>query len=136
MTKLLLFNTLSSAHKIISYCTFYVGQSRRDTIEKVKDANPSFPETFHFVVGDKDQDVLQVKVKQHLSFGKLSAPVCKVLAVIEIRVKSVTEAPNMRLVVTEDLSNEPSMVEGASFSCDLKYRPTAKLYNIANNFAN
>ena len=65
----------------------------------------------------------------------MTTPVSKVVAVIEVRVRSVTEAPQMRLSLTEELgtNDNKTLVGGATFMCDLKYRPTAKVYNIPNS---
>ena len=118
---------LSSSHKLDTYVTCYVGQTRRDTIDKIKEANPQFPEIFHFVVSNKDQDSVIVKVKQKTSYGG------KILGTFEIRVKSIFDAENMKSAVTEEIKKE-ILMEGATFTCDLKYRPTARVYNISANF--
>jgi hypothetical protein len=110
---------LASAHYIACYVSFSLGQVKRQTVVSSKQMECRFKETFHFVVGNIEQEVLTVKVKKLTSLGYRQT-----LASFEIRVKNVIMAPEQVLGVDENIYTDKNLATG-TLNCSLKYRRSA-----------
>jgi hypothetical protein len=110
---------LSAAHHIACYVTFSLGHIRRSTTVSNKQIEVHFKESFHFVVSNLDQDVVNIKVKSLTTLGYR-----KTLAEFEVRVKNVVSSMDQQIRITENIYQERNLATG-HLSCILKYRPAA-----------
>ena len=121
---------MTTASHITCFITFSTQHVVRETRVIAKEVDVSFPEQFHFVVGDASQELLRIKVHQ------VTAPFGfrKTLAEYHIRVLSVANAAGQAETLEEDIAKNRGLANGI-LSLNMRYRPTAKQHLITDAVA-